>query len=135
MEKGQPPAMGTPAPPYPGPPMGYQPQPTFQPTAQPVGTYQYSPQQPQMVQPVSQVVVVQRLPTDVPGQMMCPHCRNTVVTRTECKNGMLTWLICSVLGVFLFWPFCLIPFFVDACKDVEHSCPTCNNILHIYKRM
>ncbi|XP_042341787.1 LITAF domain-containing protein-like [Plectropomus leopardus] len=126
-----------PAPPYPGPPgnynMGvYQAQPTIQPIQQPA--YQYS-QQHAHVHSVNPVVVVQQLPTDCPGQMICPHCQSTVVTKTKHKNGMLTWLICGVLGLFLCWFCCFIPFCVDATKDVEHSCPTCNNVLHIHKRM
>uniref|UniRef100_A0A3Q0RED9 LITAF domain-containing protein n=1 Tax=Amphilophus citrinellus TaxID=61819 RepID=A0A3Q0RED9_AMPCI len=47
---------------------------------------------------VSQVVVMQsHLPRDVSGQMMCPHCQTNVVTRTEHKFGLLTWIIFGVL--------------------------------------
>ncbi|XP_017159297.1 lipopolysaccharide-induced tumor necrosis factor-alpha factor homolog [Poecilia reticulata] len=80
-------------------------------------------------------VVVQARPTEAPGNMMCPFCKTKVMTITEYKLGMLTWLIAGGLFIFGIWPCCLIPFFVGACKDVQHSCPQCNNVLHVYRRM
>ncbi|CAB1428218.1 unnamed protein product, partial [Pleuronectes platessa] len=96
--------------------------------------YQYYEQQTQIIHPVNHVVVVQQLPTEAPGQMLCPRCQTTVLSQTEYKNGMLTWLICGILGFFLCWFCCFIPFFVDACKDVEHTCPVCRTVLHVHKR-
>ncbi|XP_053190926.1 LITAF domain-containing protein-like [Scomber japonicus] len=138
MEKGPQAPQSMAAPPYPGPPLdqSYQVQPhpqVIQPVQQPV--YHYSPQQPQIVTPVTQVVMVQPMPTETPAQMNCPHCQNTVVTKIEYKNGTFTWVLFGVLGIIGCWPCCLIPFCVDSCKDVEHSCPSCNNVLHVYKRM
>ncbi|XP_036067490.1 cell death-inducing p53-target protein 1 homolog isoform X2 [Oryzias melastigma] len=145
------------APPYPGPPLDQstsscQPPPAsypgphqMYPPTQP-GHYQQPPpqvhpppqqqlQQVNVTHNVTPMVVVQAMPTDAPGQMHCPHCKNTVLTKTEHKVGMLTWIICGVLGVFICWPCCFIPFCVNSCKDVQHTCPTCNNVLHLYKRM
>ncbi|XP_008409050.1 cell death-inducing p53-target protein 1 homolog isoform X2 [Poecilia reticulata] len=104
-----------------------------QPAQQPVVQYIATTQQNQILQSGNQVLLVQHMPTDVAGSMLCPHCKNTVVTSIEYKVGMLTWIIFGVLLLFC-WPCSCIPFCVNSCKDVQHSCPQCNNVLHLYKR-
>ncbi|NWR43265.1 LITAF factor, partial [Regulus satrapa] len=73
---------------------------------------------------------------DRPVQMCCPSCNQVIVTRLSYDSGALTWLSCGglclvgcVLGC------CLIPFCIDALKDVDHTCPKCNNLLGSYKRL
>ncbi|XP_061737312.1 lipopolysaccharide-induced tumor necrosis factor-alpha factor homolog isoform X2 [Nerophis ophidion] len=88
---------------------------------------------------VPQVRVVHPAPasllTDVPGQVTCINCHTHGITRTRYINGALTWVIAGVLGFFCFWPCLFIPFCLNTCKDVEHSCSTCGTVLHIHKQM
>ncbi|XP_014915769.1 cell death-inducing p53-target protein 1 homolog [Poecilia latipinna] len=122
---------------YPQPGVQQYPQPGAQqypqPAQQPVVQYVATTQQNQILHSGNQVLLVQHMPTDVAGSMLCPHCKNTVVTSIEYKVGMLTWIIFGVLLLFC-WPCSCIPFCVNSCKDVQHSCPQCNNVLHLYKR-
>ncbi|NP_001139042.1 uncharacterized protein LOC559480 [Danio rerio] len=84
-------------------------------------------------------IPVQQMPltslTDVPGRITCPHCLTEVITETEHVSGLMAWLICGTLALFVCWLCCCIPFCLDACKDVKHTCPNCRNIIRIYKRI
>ncbi|KAM8824599.1 LITAF domain-containing protein-like isoform 2-T2 [Synchiropus picturatus] len=128
MEKGYAPQETAPG--YPGPPMGaYPPPPGFSPghAAQPQMGYQGAP--------VPPVVVMSPALGDVSGQASCPHCHQTVMTVVERKAGLMTWMICGGLTLFGCFLCCCIPFCVDSCKDTEHRCPSCQNIIYVYKRL
>jgi lipopolysaccharide-induced tumor necrosis factor-alpha factor len=73
---------------------------------------------------------------EFPVQAVCPHCHATVTTSTVYETGTLTWVIAGILLLFGCWlGCCLIPFCVDQCKDVIHSCPQCHQVIGRHKRM
>ncbi|XP_066516878.1 LITAF domain-containing protein-like [Hoplias malabaricus] len=111
-----------------------EPEPTIiQPVVQPAVMVQSPPVT--VVQQVQSPVVVQPRLGETPGRMRCNFCHQEIVTVTRPINGLLTWTVFGALLVLLIWPCCLIPFFVSSCKDVEHSCPNCHNVITIHKRM
>lgn len=126
-------------PPYAGPP-GYeikQPMPAYPPqqpgysySAQPTGTTTTT-----IVYQQPQLVVGMRF-FEYPVSMTCPHCQASIVTATDYTPGTLTWLSCGATALVGCWlGCCLIPFCIDALKDVIHSCPNCKTQVGVYRRM
>jgi lipopolysaccharide-induced tumor necrosis factor-alpha factor len=73
---------------------------------------------------------------EYPVQTTCGHCHASVTTSTMYETGTLTWLVAGILILVGCWlGCCLIPFCVDGCKDVIHSCPNCHQIIGRYKRI
>ncbi|XP_030208531.1 lipopolysaccharide-induced tumor necrosis factor-alpha factor homolog isoform X1 [Gadus morhua] len=95
------------------------------------GNLQGQPRGPEL----KNVVVVGPAAGERPVRTKCPLCEATCVTSVTYKNGALTWVLCGVLGILGIWPFCLIPLCCDSCKDVEHRCPNCQNVVHVHRRI
>ncbi|XP_063444544.1 cell death-inducing p53-target protein 1 homolog isoform X2 [Mytilus trossulus] len=84
-------------------------------------------------QPTTTVLVQQF--REAPVNTSCPHCHAQVITATQYETGTFAWIICLVLCIVGCWPCCLIPFCVDGCKDVTHSCPNCKQVISRWNRM
>ncbi|XP_062581066.1 cell death-inducing p53-target protein 1 homolog isoform X1 [Saccostrea cucullata] len=130
---------GPPPPPPPGqgvpPPAGYQPM-----YGQPTASYQPG-YQPMMghasVTVVHQpgMVITQQF-REHPVRTKCPACQAEILTSTSYETGTFAWVIALVLCLFGLWlGCCLIPFCVDGCKDVVHSCPNCRHTIGKFNRM
>lgn len=116
--------------------------------AQPAYPQQPYPSQPVTAQPDAgqqgqQNTVVVVAPTvTVPGpvrnvafETMCTNCHRQVVTNVSYETGGLTWLIFAILCFVGCWLCACIPFCVDDCKDVVHTCPSCGFVLGHYRRL
>lgn len=127
------PGMPQPGGPQYGPPGG----PQYGPSGQ-----AYPPPPPQGMQQGTTIVVGAPAVTvmggfhEVPMNVTCPQCHQAVVTRTSYETGTLTWLICGGLVLLGCWlGCCVIPFCVNGCKDVRHTCPNCNTSVGVYRRI
>ena len=71
-----------------------------------------------------------------PTSLICQHCNASVVTKPRAEVGAFTWLIAGgMVFVGLWLGCCIIPFFIDECKDIYHECPKCNKLIDVYKRL
>ncbi|XP_061181816.1 LITAF domain-containing protein-like [Saccostrea echinata] len=73
---------------------------------------------------------------EFPVAMTCTYCQATITTTTRYETGTFTWVACGVIAFIGCWMgCCLIPFCIDGCKDVVHSCPSCRQTLGKYSKM
>ncbi|XP_051573277.1 uncharacterized protein LOC127452107 isoform X4 [Myxocyprinus asiaticus] len=86
--------------------------------------------------PAPQVILdVQLLPRN-PAQTQCPFCRQFVTTEVTTTTGSVAYLVCLISIVFgCVAGCCLIPFCVDAFRDVVHKCPKCRSKIHTCKKL
>jgi lipopolysaccharide-induced tumor necrosis factor-alpha factor len=64
----------------------------------------------------------------VPRTGRCPHCAARVTTSLSFVAGSGTICLSACLLLW-FWPCTCVPCFVDSCKEVRHTCPSCNRIV------
>lgn len=67
---------------------------------------------------------------DMATEVVCPHCRQTVLTNVQKRAGNTAWIICLILCCFCF-PFCIYPLICDPCLDTYHICPACQQVISI----
>ncbi|XP_064644660.1 LITAF domain-containing protein-like [Lineus longissimus] len=73
---------------------------------------------------------------EAPVTRTCQHCQAHVTSAVSYTNGMMVWVICGVLAFVGLWiGCCLIPFCLNSCKNVVHTCPNCHQIMGIYDRL
>ncbi|XP_077129682.1 LITAF domain-containing protein-like isoform X2 [Ranitomeya variabilis] len=99
-----------------------------------VPPYQSTPQY--CLQPVPNVTSQGGRLVDSPSLTICPSCHENVTTRVSFNSGLFTWLLCVAIMFFGFVAgCCLIPFCINATKDVDHFCPRCDCRIFKYKRL
>ncbi|CAD5113777.1 DgyrCDS2945 [Dimorphilus gyrociliatus] len=71
-----------------------------------------------------------------PIRINCNFCKADVVTAINYETGTLTWVAAGVICLLGFViGCCLVPFCIDGCKDVVHTCPNCRQVVGRYNRM
>lgn len=118
------------------------PPPKYQEQAGPSSNIQYppAPNNPVYIPPPTQITYITQQQTpnlrDRPVRCTCPSCRANIVTHLNFESGIATWLISGGLCLLgLGAGCCLIPFCVNACKDVEHHCPNCRAFIGRFRRV
>jgi lipopolysaccharide-induced tumor necrosis factor-alpha factor len=63
-----------------------------------------------------------------PVRMFCPHCNQMRTTIISQQAKYCAYASCVFMFIFC-QPFCFIPFCLNTCKELVHSCDGCNYVL------
>merc|ERR1719167_1566145 len=81
------------------------------------------------------ILIYSEVPLDLgchPAQVVCPHCSQTVTTKTKSRPSCAAWAL-SGFFCLAFCPCFIIPLCVKSLYRVTHKCPNCKAILAKYK--
>ncbi|CAH8873179.1 unnamed protein product [Trichobilharzia szidati] len=101
---------------------------------------QADPMLAEKIDPVQRTPVITQQPASFlilqnhPTEVKCPFCKADVKTIVKYNNGMITYVACAGLCILgCCCGCCLIPFCINALKDVDHKCPNCHKYLGKYR--
>ncbi|CAL8100156.1 unnamed protein product [Orchesella dallaii] len=60
-------------------------------------------------------------------RVRCPYCGASITTIVKYKTGMMSHIAACC-------PLAWIPYVIDMCKDVDHTCPHCGRLIGKFKR-
>ncbi|XP_055686903.1 lipopolysaccharide-induced tumor necrosis factor-alpha factor homolog [Lutzomyia longipalpis] len=89
---------------------------------------------PQTTQPQVIHTIVNNPPVGPdPSTIVCPSCRQQVITRLDYETTTKTHIMAAILCAFVCWPCAWIPYVMDSCKNANHYCPSCGAFIGTYK--
>ncbi|XP_059612795.1 lipopolysaccharide-induced tumor necrosis factor-alpha factor homolog [Phlebotomus argentipes] len=68
-----------------------------------------------------------------PSMIVCPSCRQQVITKLDYETSTKTHIMAALLCAFVCWPCAWIPYVMDSCKNANHYCPNCGAFIGTYK--
>ncbi|XP_033610620.1 lipopolysaccharide-induced tumor necrosis factor-alpha factor homolog isoform X2 [Cryptotermes secundus] len=68
-----------------------------------------------------------------PSNMRCPACHSNIRTTTESQSQSCAHIACIIMFLLGCCLCSCIPYCMDSCKNVRHTCPNCKTFLGMYK--
>ncbi|KAH8375512.1 hypothetical protein KR093_001996, partial [Drosophila rubida] len=65
-------------------------------------------------------------------RVVCPNCHLEVMTTTEAKASTRTHVIAILMCTFCCWICAPLLYCTDCTRNIDHSCPSCNDYIGTY---